>query len=530
MANASAIATTTGTGGAVRGGNKWFIAVAVALGALLEIIDTSIVNVALTDMQASLSVTLSQVGWVVTSYGIANVIILPLSAWLGHRFGKKSYFLFSMIGFTVASILCGLSTSLPMLIVARVLQGLTGGGLLAKAQAILFETFPKSEQAMAQGFFGAIVIAGPAIGPTLGGYIVTNIGWRWIFFINLPVGIIAAFMVIAALPDDKPEDKVKQDVDWLSIALLAVGIGCFQTFLEEGNSDDWFESRFITWLAVGSVVGLTLFVLRTLRSKAPVVDLRVLRYRSLSSGSVLSVVVGMALYGALFSVPIFAQTMLGFTSQQTGLLLLPGALASAIAMPMAAKVLQRVPDPRFVLAGGGMVLLTALMMLANLSPQTGSGDLFWPLIVRAFGTVFMFLPLSLTTIGPIPKEDVAAASGFYNLTRQLGGSIGVALLTTILDKRNAFHYAVLSEKLVSNDPRTLQRYQMYTQAMLAKGVDLVTAKQQALMLLSGSVRRQAAVMSFGDTFWLTAALVLFSMPLIFLLGKPPKGAKVASDH
>src|SRR3954468_20545865 len=231
---------------AAAGSNKWLIAVAVAFGALLEIIDTSIVNVALTEMQASLGATLTQMSWVVSSYAIANVIILPLSAWLGQGFGKKTDSIFSLVGFTSASILCGLSTTLWMLTVARVLQGLFGGGLLAKAQAYLFETFPREEQAAAQGFFGAIVIAGPVIGPTLGGYIVTNIGWRWIFFINLPVGILAVMMCLAFLPADPPMSAMKKDpVDWIGIALLGIGIGSFQIFLEEGYSEDWFQSPMI---------------------------------------------------------------------------------------------------------------------------------------------------------------------------------------------------------------------------------------------------------------------------------------------
>ncbi|HEX2568561.1 MAG TPA: DHA2 family efflux MFS transporter permease subunit [Polyangia bacterium] len=509
--------------------NKWAVAMAVALGALLEIIDTSIVNVALTEMQNSLGATLSEVSWVVSSYAVANVIILPLTAWLGHRFGKKRYFIFSLVGFTIASALCGFATTLPMLIVARILQGLAGGGLLAKAQAILFETFPPEEQAMAQGFFGAIVIAGPAIGPTLGGYLVTNVDWRWIFFINLPIGVFAVFMCLSALPQDGARATTKQPIDWLAILFLATGLGALQTLLEEGNSDDWFESQFIVVMAVMAAVGLVAFVWRELKSEHPVVDLRVLRYRSLWAGSILSVIVGMALYGALFAVPIFAQGILHYTSQQTGMLLLPGALASALAMPIAAKILGKA-DARIVLAGGAIVLITALHLLAGLSPQTGEHDLFWPLIIRAFGTVFMFLPLNMATLGPIPKKDVAAAAGFFNLTRQLGGSIGVALLTTLLTQRQAFHRAVLVEKLVPDAAMTLDRVGALTYGLVARGLPLAEARTKALALLDGMVNQQAAVMSFGDTFWATAALIVIFFPLIFILGKAKPGAGMAVGH
>jgi DHA2 family multidrug resistance protein len=507
--------------------NKWFIAIAVALGALLEIVDTSIVNVALKEMQASLGATLSQVSWVVSSYAVANVIILPMTAWLGDRFGKKRYFIFSLIAFVGASVMCGMATNLPMLIVARVLQGLGGGGLLAKAQAILFETFPKSEQAMAQGFFGAIVIAGPTIGPTLGGYIVTNIDWRWIFFINVPIGIAAVAMCATFLPADRADDRDRGSVDWAGIALLAIGLGSFQTLLEEGQGDDWFQSRFITGCAVAAVVGIVLFVYRELTTEHPVVDLRVLRHRSLWAGSILSVTVGMALYGALFSIPIFAQTVLHFTSQQTGMLLLPGALASAFTMPIAAKAVSKY-DPRVLLVMGTLVLTTAILMFTRLSPLTGTSDLQGPLLIRAFGTVFMFLPLNMATLGPIPKHDVGKAAGFFSLTRQLGGSIGVALLTVLLDTRTAFHRAVLLEKLDAWGPKTVDRVNLLTQAMIARGATPDVARGRALGILDGGVSLQALVMSFSDTFWATAALIVVTLPLVLLLGKG--GSKVEMGH
>ncbi|MFO0590312.1 MAG: DHA2 family efflux MFS transporter permease subunit [Polyangiaceae bacterium] len=510
--------------------NKWAVAIAVAIGALMEIIDTSIVNVALNDIQASLAVTLSQVSWVVSSYGVANVIVLPLAAWLGHRFGKKRYFLFSLFGFLLSSVMCGLAANLWVLILARVAQGLTGGGLLAKAQSILFETFPREEQAKAQAFFAAIVIAGPTIGPTLGGYIVTTIGWRWIFFINVPIGIAAVAAVSAFLPPDEVQPEAKKEpIDWAAIGMLAVGLGALETFLEEGNDEGWFDSTFIWALAAVSAVALVLFVRRVLRAKDPVVDLRVLRHRSLWAGSILSAVIGMALYGALFSIPIYAQTILHFTSQQTGLLLLPGALASAVGMIVAGRIVGRF-DPRVLLLIGAAILLSALYMFAHMNPNTGERELQIPLVVRSIGTVLMFLPLQLSALGPLPKEEIAAGTGFYQLTRQLGGSVGVALLTALLDHRLKFHTAVLSEKLVANDPHTLERVNLLAGAMLARGADMLTARARALTILAGSVKQQALIMSFGDTFWATAALVFLSLPLVMLLGKPKKGVKMGAGH
>ncbi|HET6333657.1 MAG TPA: DHA2 family efflux MFS transporter permease subunit [Polyangiales bacterium] len=508
--------------------NKWAVAVAVAAGALLEVIDTSIVNVALADIQAAVGATLAQVSWVISSYAIANVIVLPMSAWLGQRFGKKRYFVFSLIGFTLASVLCGLATNLTMLIAARALQGLMGGGLLAKAQAFLFETFPREEQAIAQGFFGAIVIAGPVIGPTLGGFITTHSDWRYIFFINVPVGIAAVLLCLQALPADSLK-RAAGRVDFFAIGLLAIGLGSMQAVLEEGNSEDWFDSPLIITLSVAAVVGLVMFVFRELKSEQPVVDLRVLRYRSLWAGSLLSIIIGIALYGALFAVPIFAQTILGYTSEQTGLLLLPGAITSAVTMIFAAR-LVRMFDPRYVLVVGGLTLALSLSQLGHLTVSTGESQLFWPMIIRAIGTVLMFLPLNLSTIGPIPKQDVSAATGFFNLTRQLGGSIGVAMLSGILDHRMAFHRATLVEHMTTTDPRVFERVATLERMFTSHGYVASEAHVRALAMLDGTLQRQASVLSFNDTFWVTAMLVVSFLPLVFLLGKPPRGANVAGAH
>ncbi|MCA9517249.1 MAG: DHA2 family efflux MFS transporter permease subunit [Myxococcales bacterium] len=521
--SANAAALPAAPAGPVAAYGKWAIAFSVALGALLEIVDTSIVNVALTDMATSLDATVGETSWIVSSYAVANVIILPLSAWLGKRFGQKRYFIFSLVGFTLASAACGFATSLPMLIIARVAQGLAGGGLLAKAQSILFQTFPREQQAMAQAFFGIVVISGPAIGPTLGGYLVTNIGWRWIFFVNLPIGLLAIFMTWLTLPKDKIVKGLKEGVDYLGILFLAIGLGCLETFLEEGNRNDWFESTEITVLAASALFGLIFFVWRELTTEHPAVDLRVLKYRSLWAGSIVSVVLGVALYGALFVIPIFSQQVMGMTSQQVGLMLLPSALAAGAMMPVMGFLLSKKLDPRLGLTIGCLILGSTLYALVPLTPQTGEDDFFWPLLIRGAGMVFMFLPLTMAALGPIPKEDIANASGFFNLTRQMGGSIGVALLSTVLTNRVAFHHANIAEHLVSTDPNVIGRLDQLTHFFQAKGMALVDAHHAALTALQGSVMRQASVMSFADIFWLVAVAVFCMIPLTWILGRPPKG-------
>ncbi|MEC4818695.1 MAG: DHA2 family efflux MFS transporter permease subunit, partial [Scytonema sp. PMC 1069.18] len=515
---------TTSKSGYVTGPLKWAIAITVSLGAILEVIDTSIVNVALTDMQASLGATVSEIGWVVTGYGIANVILIPLTAWLGDYFGRKRYFIFSLIGFTIASVMCGLSPNLPLLIISRIIQGLCGGGLLAKAQAFLFETFPPHEQGVAQSVFGVGVIAGPAIGPTLGGYLTDGLGWRWIFFINIPFGILAIVMAGVFLPKDKDnKNKRSTSVDWWGIGLLALAVGSLQTVLEEGHKEDWFESSFITTMLIIGVLGLGLFIWRELSTKHPAVELRVLRHRSLAAGSLYSGILGMGLYGALFAVPIFAQSILGFTATQTGLLLAPGALASAIVMVILGKISSKV-DARLLIAIGAVGTAMVMFDLSNITPLTGTDDLFLPLIGRGAFTVLMFLPLSLATLGPLPKQDVSAGSGFYNLTRQLGGSIGIAILTTLLAQREAFHRAVLLTHITPYDLATNERLDLLMGGLQSRGMDAVTAHQQALAIISQTVSTQAAILSFADIFRVVGVAFLCSIPLLLFLGKGGAGA------
>jgi DHA2 family multidrug resistance protein len=507
---------------------KWAIALTASLGALLEIVDTSIVNVALRDMQATLGATLSEIGWVVTGYAIANVIIIPLSAWLGDYFGKKNYFIFSLIGFVLASMLCGFSNSLPVLIAARVLQGLTGGGLLAKAQSIIFETFPKEEQGMAQAIFGLGVIVGPAFGPTLGGFITDNIGWRWIFFINLPVGILAILAAIVFLNKDTHNPNLDRRIDWPGIFLLTTGLGALQVMLEEGQQDDWFDSPFIVAMAITSVIGLVLFIWQELTTQNPAVNLRVLRHRSLVAGSLLSMLLGMGLYGALFAIPIFAQSILNFTATNTGLLLLPGSLASGLTMLLVGRLAGRM-DPRLMITVGSIIMSLTMFAFAQINPMSSADSLYWPLLWRGIGTVLMYLPLSLATFAPIPKADAPAATGFYNLTRQIGGSLGIAFLTTFLAQQENVHRSVLVEHVTPYNPIAQQQIQGMTAAFQQHGASLAVAQRQAYAAISGMIDIQAAIISYADIFHVVGFAFLLALPLLFLLGKGQPGKEAPSD-
>lgn len=512
---------------------KWVIALAASLGAILEVIDTVITNVALPDIRGNLGATLSEAGWVSTSYSCANVVIIPLSAWLGMRFGKRNYFVFSLIGFTLASLLCGLSSSLGMLIFARVLQGIAGGGLLAKAQSIVFEAFSAKERPVAQAIFGLGVIVGPAIGPVLGGWLTDNMGWRWIFFINLPLGVLAVMMCTTFMPADRKEEINRTGkVDWSGIGLLAVGLACFQIFLEEGQQEDWFDSRMICAVAVASVIGIALFIWRELTTDHPAVDLRVLRYRSMIGGSIYSAVLGMGLYGIMFAVPIFVQDYLHYTALQSGLILVPGAIASAMMMAFYGKIGNRV-TPRTMIFFGAILTSMTGFLLMDLNPDTGTKQLFWPLVVRGLGSVMMFMPLSIATLGPLAKKDIAAGSGFYSLTRQLGSSIGIALITTMLSRREALHRSILVEKITEYRSPVGDRLDMLTGAMTPHAGHSQVAHDQALGLLDRMITGQATLLSFEDIFAYVAALFILTLPLLFLLGgKPGKDAAdaAASAH
>lgn len=497
---------------------RYVIAFAVVLAALLQVIDSSIVNVALPEMMGNLGANLDEIAWVSTGYILASVIVIPLTGWLGDVFGRKRYFVSSILIFTAASFMCGASRSLSLLIFWRIVQGVGGGALMTVSQAVLFESFPKEEAGTAMALFGLGVMVGPTIGPTLGGWLTDSYGWPWIFYINVPLGLLAAAMIFTYVHDSENQRKPGR-MDYMGIALLIVSVGALQYLLEHGQRDDWFDSRFITGLAVTAIVGGGALIWRELTTDFPVIDFRVLRHRPMWVGTILGIVMGVGLYASVFTLPIFLQGNLRMTAQQTGIILLPGALSTAVAMLAAGQLTRRI-DARVLITAGALFFAAAMWQLSRITGQSGPWDFFWPLILRGIGLGFMFVPLTTMTLADLPRRELAGGTGLYNFFRQLGGSLGIAGIATMLAHYTAQLRAVLGDHVVNGAPDAMSRLSAITQGFVARGADGWTAHQRALAVMDRQVMGQASVVAYSQIYVLTAILILALIPLLALVGPP----------
>lgn len=500
---------------------EWLMIVGVMLAVVLEILDTSIVNVALPTMMGNLGATVDEISWVATSYIVANVIVIPMTSWLAGRFGRRHYFVGSIVLFTVASFLCGNAHSLGQLIGYRVVQGLGGGALLAMGQSIMVETFPAHRQGTGQAIFGVGAMLGPSLGPTLGGWITDRWSWPWIFYVNIPLGIAAALLCWSYLPEP-PAGSVRraEHVDWPGIALLTVGIAALQIMLENGRREDWFESDRILALAFTAAIALATFVWHELRTAHPVVDLRVFRHRALVVGCTYGAAMGIGLYGSIFLFPLYTQGVLHWTAWQSGLAVLPSTLTTAIAMPIAGRLVWKLgPAPLFGL--GVAAFLPALWTMSQWTTQSGFWDLWWPQIGRGVAMGLMFVPLSIATLRGLPPRDVLQAAGLYNLFRQTGGSLGIAVLATLIDHRGALHHAYLAESVSPFSPATQLRLAQITSGLHARGVDLADAGTAAHAALEHTLGAQAAALAFADCYRAIFVVFLLLAPFVPLLRRPP---------
>ena len=510
------------------GSRRIIITITAILCALLEIVDSTIVNVALNDMRGNLGATLTEVGWVITAYAIGNVIIVPMTSWLSQQFGRSNYFAASIILFTVCSFLCGNANGIWELVFFRFLQGVGGGALLVTSQTIITESYPPEKRGMAQAIYGLGVIIGPTLGPPLGGYITDNFSWPYIFYINIPIGIIATLLTIRYVRSPKYGEKsAAKDVDWLGIALLAIAVGSLQYVLERGQDDDWFQSPVITSFAVAAVFGLFFFIWREFTFRNPIVQLRVLKNGNLRVGTILSFILGFGLYGSTFIIPLYTQSTLGWTATQSGMLMIPAALTTAVMMPIIGQMLQK-GVPQQYLVAGGMLLFFAYSFWGYkiISPDTGKDAFFWMLILRGIGMGMLFIPITTLSLSTLRGQQIGQGAAFTGMMRQLGGSFGVATITTYLARQNMLHRSDLVSKLDTNNPYVQQRITAMQQSYMSKGIPADQALKTGYKALDYIVTKQAAVLSYMDAFLYLGVMFLICIPFVLMV-KGNKGQKVS---
>ena len=510
--------------------NPWIVAVAVMFATFMEVLDTTVVNVSLPHVAGSLSASIDESTWALTSYLVANAIVLPLAGWLARQFGRKRLLMLSVTGFTIASFLCGLAPSLPMLILFRVIQGTTGGALQPLSQAVMLEAFKPEQRGKAMAFWGLGIVTAPILGPVLGGWLTDSYSWRWVFYINIPVGVASLLMMRRFVFDPPYLSRQRSArVDWTGIGLLALGIGALQVFLDKGQEDDWFASHVMTALAIVSAVALVAFLVHEWRAEQPVVDLRVFRTRTYAAGVLLITVVGFVLYGSLVLLPILLQTLLGYPSLQAGIALAPRGVGSFIAMPVVGMLLGKI-DARRLLGAGLVAGSVTLWWLSALNLNAGYWDIFWPQLVQGIALALLFVPLTTITMDPIPREQMGNATSIFNLMRNIGGSLGIAASTTMLARHQQIYVNTLGSHFDAYNPQARALLDQLRAGFVARGSDLATATQQAQAAAWGLVRRHAAMLSFDDVFRDLAVMFVALLPLLFLMKSPRAGKGPAAAH
>jgi len=504
--------------------NPWVVTFSVMLATFMEILDTTVVNVSIPHIAGNLAATIEEGTWVVTWYLVSNAIILPMSGWLANYIGRKRLLLTCVAGFTLMSLFCGLATSLPALIFFRVLQGLTGGGLQPLAQAILLETFPEKKHGQAMAAFGIGILLAPILGPTIGGWITDNYSRRWIFYLNLPVGVFSLLMMNRFVFDPPYIKRGKGRVDLWGIGFLALGLGTLQVFLDTGERHDWFSSGYIRLFAMLCVTGLVALVIRELKTPHPVVDLRALKNRSFATGVFLISLLGFVLYASLVLLPIYLQTLLGYPAYNAGLALSPRGVGSLAMMPLVGYLTSKT-KPRKLLVFGLVLGSLTMFDLSRLNLDAGYWDILWPQVFQGVALSFLFVPLMAISVAGFPKEELGNATSIFNLMRNIGGSIGIAIMTTFLARRTQMHQSRLVENISASHLRSGQMLQGLQRWFHANGVDNYVASRRAWAALYGTVQRHAYMLSFVEAFWVMGILFLIMLPFVLLLRNPQQKTK-----
>jgi DHA2 family multidrug resistance protein len=492
--------------------SRGLIAFTVMLPTLIEIIDTSIVNVSLDHIRGSLSAGYDESTWTITAYLVSNAIVIPMAAWFARLIGRKNYQIASIALFTFSSFMCGSAWSLNSLVFFRVLQGIGGGGLVPISQSILLESFPREKHGQAMAIFGLGAMLGPIVGPLLGGWITDTLSWRWIFYINIPIGILSIVMNVLVIEDPPYMQRRKMKIDYLGLALLAVGLGALQFMLDKGESEDWFNSNLIIAVGVVSLVSLTLLLINEYYSESPIVNLRLFKDRTFTTGATVMFFVFLNLFGSIVLLPIFLQMMMGYTSFYAGLVLGPGGIATMFAMPIVGKFVGKVNPKRFLIFGLSVCALSTYMM-SRFNLTTDFWTFVWPRVMLGFGMGMTFIPLTTLTLSHIPKERMTEATSMYNLLRNLGGSVGIAMTTTILSRRAQFHQTRLVEHLSPFDPGYAIAHEKMAGFLGQKG--LPPAGVDGLMYRE--LIRQSTTLAFTDAFFIICLLILSVIPLVFIM-------------
>jgi MFS transporter, DHA2 family, multidrug resistance protein len=514
--------------------NPWLIAIVVALAAFMEVLDTSIANVALPHIAGNLGASNDESTWVLTSYLVSNAIVLPISGWLATLFGRKRFFMLCIVLFTISSLLCGAAPSLGMLIIFRVLQGAGGGGLQPMAQAILADTFPPQKRGLAFALYGITAVMAPTIGPTLGGWITDNYSWRWIFYINLPVGLIALFLVMRMVEDPpylRRTNNAGIRVDYIGIALLALGVGALQIRLDKGQEDDWFGSHFIVTLTTISAISLISLVVWEFRQKAPVIDVHMFKSFNFAVSSVMMFFLGVLLFSSLVMMPQFLQTLMGYTATSAGLVLSGAGLVLLFEMPVVGQLTTKFPA-KYIMAFGWLCLA------AGMYYSTQRVDLLisfrsaaWLRVAQSFGLGFLFVPITLAAYIGVAPEKGNSVSGLINFMRNIGSSVGTSMVTTMLERRSQFHQSILGYHATNYDPAFRAQIRGLSQQLLHAGATPPDAQAQAYGRVYQSVQAQSQTLAYVDTYMLLAiaAAIMFVLAFIVKKNDPATGGHVVAE-
>ena len=498
---------------------RWMIAIAVMTSAVMELVDTSAVNVSLPYMAGNLSSSVDEATWVLTSYLVANAVILPLSGWLANYFGRRRLLIISVVGFTTASILCGLAPTLASLVFFRILQGAAGGSLQPTTRAIMLEAFPREERGQAMALWGVGIVIAPIVAPMLGGWLTTDYSWRWIFFINVPISAIGLFMVWTYVFDPPYIRRPSTSIDYWGMGLLAIGIAALQVVFDRGQEDDWFSSHFIVIMTLLAIIGLVSFTIWELRSSNAVVHFRLFRYRTFTTGTSLSLVLFFSLYGSIVLLPLFMQELLNFPAVTTGIWNSPRGFATMAMMPVAGHLIGKRWDMRGLLAGGLIVSGVGAYMFSYLNASVGPWAFFWPQIVMGAGLSFMFVPLATITVDPIPQEEMGYATSLIALARNLGAGIGISSFAAFVARRGQFHQARLATSVAASHSLSSVRSGLRGY-LVQQGESSAHAAHQALALIYHQLLEQAATLSYLDGFRVMAILLFITVPFVWIMKKP----------